>query len=83
MGALLDGEGLNDTNHGAQGIAESERALALNPNLANAHAIIGFAKLVNGHAEETENHVLEALRVIYNMLRQGKVSRSDAAMATP
>ncbi len=57
------GRVLIDSNHGAQGIAESERALALNPNLAAAHAIIGFAKLVNGHAEETENHVLEALRV--------------------
>jgi TolB-like protein/class 3 adenylate cyclase len=57
------GRVLINSNHGAQGIAESERALALNPNLATAHAIIGFAKLVNGHAEETENHVLEALRV--------------------
>src|ERR1700733_9136460 len=57
------GRVLIDSNHGAQGIAESERALALNPNLAAAHAIIGFANLVNGHAEETENHVLEALRV--------------------
>ncbi len=57
------GRALIDSNHEAQGIAESERALELNPNLAAAHAIIGFAKLVNGHAEETENHVLEALRV--------------------
>jgi TolB-like protein/class 3 adenylate cyclase len=57
------GRVLIDSNHGAQGIAESERALELNPNLAAAHAIIGFAKLANGHAEETENHVLEALRI--------------------
>ena len=57
------GRVLIDSNHGAQGIAEFERALALNPNLAAAHAIIGFAKLANGHAEETEKHVLEALRV--------------------
>ena len=57
------GRVLIDSNHGAQGIAESERALALNPNLAAAYAIIGFAKLANGHAEETEKHVLEALRV--------------------
>jgi TolB-like protein/class 3 adenylate cyclase len=47
----------------AQGIAECERTLILNPNLAAAHAIIGFAKLANGHAEETESHELEALRV--------------------
>jgi len=57
------GRVLIDTNHGAEGIAESERALTLNPNLAAAHAIIGFAKLANGHAEETEKHILEALRV--------------------
>jgi TolB-like protein/class 3 adenylate cyclase len=48
---------------GAQGIAESERALALNPNLASAHALIGLAKLYDGHPEETESHELEALRV--------------------
>ena len=48
---------------GAQGIGESERALALNPNLAPAHALIGLAKLFDGHPEETESHELEALRV--------------------
>jgi TolB-like protein/class 3 adenylate cyclase len=57
------GRVLINSNHGAQGIAESERALELDPNLAAAHAIIGFAKLANGPAEETENHVLEALRI--------------------
>ena len=51
------------TKRGAQGIAESERALALNPNLASAHAVIGLAKLFDGHPEETESHELEALRV--------------------
>jgi TolB-like protein/class 3 adenylate cyclase/Tfp pilus assembly protein PilF len=51
------------TKRGAQGIAESERALALNPNLASAHALIGLAKLFDGHPEETESHELEALRV--------------------
>jgi tetratricopeptide (TPR) repeat protein len=50
------------TNRMAQGIAEHERALALDPNSAAAHASIGYAKVVNGHAEETEAHVLEALR---------------------
>jgi len=48
-------------NRGAEAIAECERALALNPNLANAHAQIGFACLVNGHPEETESHVHEAI----------------------
>jgi tetratricopeptide (TPR) repeat protein len=47
----------------AQGIAECERALALDRNLAAAHALIGFAKYVSGRGEETEAHVLEALRL--------------------
>jgi TolB-like protein/class 3 adenylate cyclase len=51
------------TNRAAQGIAECERALALNPNLAAAHGYIGFAKLLSGRAEETEAHVNEALRL--------------------
>jgi TolB-like protein len=51
------------TKRGAQGIAECERALALNPNLAAAHALIGLAKVFDGHPEETESHELEALRV--------------------
>jgi TolB-like protein/class 3 adenylate cyclase/Tfp pilus assembly protein PilF len=51
------------TNRGAEGIGECEQAIALNPNLANAHSLIGLAKLVNGHPEETESHELEALRI--------------------
>ena len=51
------------TKRGAQGIAESERALALNPNLASAHALIGLAKVFDGHPEETQSHELEAFRV--------------------
>jgi TolB-like protein len=47
----------------AQGIAECERALALDRNLAPAHALIGFAKYASGRGEETETHVLEALRL--------------------
>jgi TolB-like protein len=47
----------------AQGILECERALALDRNLALAHALIGFAKYVSGRGEETEAHVLEALRL--------------------
>ena len=34
----------------------------MNPNLASAHALIGVAKLFDGHPEETESHELEALR---------------------
>src|SRR5208337_3629323 len=48
----LMGRVLLQTNRQAQAIAESERALALNPNLAAAHSLIGLAKLIDGHPEE-------------------------------
>ena len=51
------------TNRARQGIAECERALALDRNLATAHANIGQGKLFLGRAEETEGHILEALRL--------------------
>jgi TolB-like protein/Tfp pilus assembly protein PilF len=54
---------LGFTNRAAQGIAEFERALALDRNMAGAHALIGQNKLFIGRAEETEAHVLEALRL--------------------
>jgi len=51
------------TRRAAQGIAECEQALALDRNLAIAHANIGMAKLYMGRAAETEAHVQEALRL--------------------
>ena len=51
------------TKRAAEGIAECEHALALDRNLANAHAIIGFGKIFIGRAEETEAHIAEALRL--------------------
>jgi TolB-like protein/Flp pilus assembly protein TadD len=51
------------TNRAAQGIAECQHALTLDRNLAGAHGSIGFAKLFLGRPEETESHVLEALRL--------------------
>jgi TolB-like protein/class 3 adenylate cyclase/tetratricopeptide (TPR) repeat protein len=57
------GRVLIQTERGAQGIAECERALALNPNLAAAHAQIDLAKIFDGHPEKTEVYELEALRV--------------------
>jgi tetratricopeptide (TPR) repeat protein len=51
------------TNRAAQGIAECERALALDRNLAYAHAHIGLAKLYLGRAGETEAHIEQALRL--------------------
>jgi tetratricopeptide (TPR) repeat protein len=47
----------------AQGIAECERALALDRNLATAHAFIGLAQLIDGRPEDTERHVAAALRL--------------------
>jgi TolB-like protein len=51
------------TNRAVQGIAECERALALDRNLTSAHASIGVAKYFIGRGEETEAHVQEALRL--------------------
>ena len=51
------------TKRAAQGIAECEHALALDRNLADAHSFIGFGKIFIGRAEETEAHVVEALRL--------------------
>ena len=51
------------TKRAAEGIAECQHALALDRNLAHAHALIGFGKYHIGRAEETEAHVAEALRL--------------------
>jgi tetratricopeptide (TPR) repeat protein len=51
------------TKRAAEGIAECEHALALDRNLASAHHFIGVGKICIGHAEETEAHVVEALRL--------------------
>ena len=51
------------TKRAARGMAESEYALELDSNLATAHANIGWGKIYIGRAEETEAHVLEALRL--------------------
>jgi tetratricopeptide (TPR) repeat protein len=47
----------------AQAIAEFECALAIDRNCAPAHGFFGFAKFLLGRGEETEAHVLEALRI--------------------
>jgi tetratricopeptide (TPR) repeat protein len=46
-----------------QGVRACERALELDRNLANAHALIGNGKLLLGRPEDTEAHVQEALRL--------------------
>jgi TolB-like protein/class 3 adenylate cyclase len=51
------------TKRTLEGIAEFEHALALDRNFAECHAGIGFAKMFIGRAEETEAHIVEALRL--------------------
>jgi tetratricopeptide (TPR) repeat protein len=51
------------TNRHVQAIAECEQALAVDRNLADAHAVIGMAKYYLGRAGETEGHILEAFRL--------------------
>ncbi len=60
---LCMGMVLGFTNRAIRSIAEYERALALDRNLAGAHALIGQSKLFIGRGEETEAHVQEALRL--------------------
>jgi len=52
-----------NTNRAAQGIAKCERALALDRNLAAAHASIGTANFFLGRGGETEAHIEQALRL--------------------
>jgi TolB-like protein/Tfp pilus assembly protein PilF len=47
----------------SQAVVECERALSLDRNLAGAHAAIGLARNTLGHAEDTEKHIIEALRL--------------------
>jgi TolB-like protein/class 3 adenylate cyclase/tetratricopeptide (TPR) repeat protein len=63
LGALLVGLRSISSNRAVQGIAECERALVLDPNLARAHARIGLGKIFSGRPDETEPHVKEALRL--------------------
>ena len=51
------------TNRVAQGIAECERALGLDSNLAEARAQIGMGKFYLGRGDETEAHINEAFRL--------------------
>jgi TolB-like protein/class 3 adenylate cyclase len=51
------------TNRPEQGIAEAERAIALDRNVALGHAAIALAKSFIGRSAETEAHIIEALRL--------------------
>ena len=46
-----------------QAIAEAERALALDRNLAMALFAVGFAKIFVGRPEETEDYIKQAMRL--------------------
>jgi TolB-like protein len=63
LGHLYLGTAYVVTKRPLQGIAEYEHALALDRNLATAHAHIGLGKIFLGRAEETEVHIVEALRL--------------------
>ena len=51
------------TTGAVQAIGEFEQALALDRNLANAHAMIGFAKVFIGRGAESEAHIQQAFRL--------------------
>ncbi len=53
----------NVTNRAERGVAQFERAFALNRNLAMAHFGVGVAKYCLGRPQESEAHVREALRL--------------------
>jgi TolB-like protein len=54
---------LTFTKRSAQGVAAFDRALALNRNLVQAHAMLGFGKICLGRSEETEAHIHDAFRL--------------------
>ena len=51
------------TRGATQAIGEFEQALALDRNLATAHAMIGFAKAFIGRGAESEAHIQQAFRL--------------------
>ncbi|MEH2587707.1 winged helix-turn-helix domain-containing tetratricopeptide repeat protein [Bradyrhizobium sp. AZCC 1721] len=51
------------TNRAALAIGQCEQALTLDSNLADAHGVIGWAKLCSGRGAETEAHFQEAFRL--------------------
>src|SRR5579871_2529359 len=62
-GHLVLGSVLNVTKRAAQGVRECELSLALDQNSADAHGLIGLAKIFLGRGAETEAHIQEAFRL--------------------
>jgi TolB-like protein len=56
---LVLGSAQMNSKRTTQGIAECERALALDRNSASAHSHIGYAKYLLGRGAETETHIGE------------------------
>ncbi|WP_404536030.1 winged helix-turn-helix domain-containing protein [Bradyrhizobium ottawaense] len=54
---------LISTSRVVPGVAECQRALELDRNLADAHVLLGIAEFYMGRGAETESHVNEALRL--------------------
>jgi predicted ATPase len=52
-----------ETNRAALSIGEFEHAIALDKNQANAYAQIGWAKIMFGRPEETEDYIQQAIRL--------------------
>ena len=52
-----------NTNRAVEGIFKCKHALALDRNLAAAHAFIGLGKVRSGRADETEAHIADAFRL--------------------
>jgi TolB-like protein len=73
------------TKRAAQGIAECERALELDRNLAFAYGWIGLAKCFLGRAEETEAYITKAFRLsprdnrTFNWMNTAGVAKSYLA----
>jgi TolB-like protein/class 3 adenylate cyclase len=57
------GMALVATNRTSRGMEELEQALVIDPNLARARAFFGLAHVYVGRAEETEGHIVDALRL--------------------
>jgi TolB-like protein/class 3 adenylate cyclase len=51
------------TKRAREGVAECEHALELDRNLADTHSVIALGKIFIGRAEETEAHIVKALRL--------------------
>jgi tetratricopeptide (TPR) repeat protein len=75
FGHLVFGALLVSSKRAAQDIAECERGLALDRNLAEAHAQIGIAKIAMGHAAKTEAHANEALRLSPRASKPSEITR--------